>query len=54
MKKHTAYSFLELLGILFILAWLFGCSNTGYTKEVTYRPDLGHGQKYEIKIATKK
>lgn len=55
MKKYTIYSFLEFLGILFILSFLFGCANVDYEKEAHYRQDMGgHGQLYSFKLTPKR
>jgi hypothetical protein len=50
----TMYSFLEVLGVLFILCWLFGCSSVDFTKEASYRADTGNGQIYQIKLTPKR
>ena len=55
MRKHTVYSFLEVVGILFILAWLFGCANVDYEKEAHYRQNMGgKGQMYSFKLTPKR
>jgi len=54
MKHKTIWSFLEILGILFILSWLFGCSSVNLTKEASYRADTGNGQIYKFKLAPKR